>query len=55
MKMAQSSPKREKTLWSEKGEIARYEQLLLFPECFKKTSTADSLKPGLVRERVKDD
>ena len=25
----------------EKGEIARYEQFLLFPQCFKKTCTAD--------------
>ena len=25
-----------------KGEIARYEQFLLFPQCFKKTSTADT-------------
>ena len=24
-----------------KGEIARYEQFLLFPQCFQKTSTAD--------------
>ena len=29
-----------KTLW-EKGEIARYEQFLLFPQCFQKTCTAD--------------
>ena len=25
-----------------KGEIARYEQFLLFPQCFQKTCTADS-------------
>ena len=25
-----------------KGEIARYEQFLLFPQCFQKTSIADS-------------
>ena len=25
-----------------KGEIARYEQFLLFPQCFQKTSTADT-------------
>ena len=25
-----------------KGEIARYEQCLLFPQCFQKTCTADS-------------
>ena len=35
-----------------KGEIARYEQFLLFPQCFQKTHTADTLKPGLVWERV---
>ena len=36
-----------------KGEIAFYEQFLLFPQCFQKTSAADTLKPGLVWERVK--
>ena len=36
-----------------KGEIACYEQLLLFPQCFEKTCTADMLKPGLLLERVK--
>ena len=36
-----------------KGEIARYEQFLLFPQCFQKTCTADMQKPGLVWERVK--
>ena len=35
-----------------KGEIARYEQFLLFPPCFQKTCTADKQKPGLVWERV---
>ena len=25
----------------EKGEITRYEQFLLFPQCFQKTCTAD--------------
>jgi hypothetical protein len=25
-----------------KGEIARYEQFLLFPQCFQKTYTADT-------------
>ena len=34
------------------GEIARYEQFLLFPHCFQKVSTADTLKPGLVWEMV---
>ena len=36
-----------------KGEIAPYEQFLLFPRCFQKTCTADTLKLGLVWERVK--
>ena len=35
-----------------KGEIARYEQFLLFPQCFQKTCAADMLKQGLVWERV---
>ena len=49
--MAESSPKRvENTLG--KGEIARYEQFLLFPQCFQKTCTANPYKPGLVWERV---
>ena len=30
-----------------KGEIARYEQFLLFPQCFLKTCTADSKNQGL--------
>ena len=37
-----------------KGEIARYEQFLLFPQCFQKTCNADTYKPGLVWERVKE-
>ena len=36
-----------------KGEIACSEQFLLFPQCFQKTWTADTYKPGLVWERVK--
>ena len=36
-----------------KGKIARYEQFLLFPQCFQKICTADTSQPGLVRERVK--
>ena len=35
-----------------KGEIAHYEQFLLFSQCFQKTCTADTLKPGLVWDRV---
>ena len=36
-----------------KGEIAPYEQFLLFPQCFQKNCTADTSKPGLVWESVK--
>ena len=36
-----------------KGQIARYEQFLLFPHCFQKTNPTDTKKPGLVWERVK--
>ena len=35
-----------------KEEIACYEQFLLFPQCFQKTCTVDTWKPGLVWERV---
>ena len=35
-----------------KGDFARYEQFLLFPHCFQKCYTADTLKPQLVWERV---
>ena len=35
-----------------KGEIARYEQFLLFPQCFQKTCFADTYKPVFVWERV---
>ena len=35
-----------------KGEIACYEQFLLFPKCFQKTWSADTLKQGLVWEKV---
>ena len=35
-----------------KGEIARYEQFLLFPQCFQTNCTADPKKSGLVWERV---
>ena len=30
-----------------KGEIARYEQFLLFPQCLHKTCTADTKNQGL--------
>ena len=36
-----------------KGEIAHYEQFLLFPQCFQKTCTADTKNPWLVWESVK--
>ena len=49
--MAERSLKWCKTLG--KGEIALYEQVLLFPQCFKKTCNADTYKQGLVWERVK--
>ena len=52
MKTTESYPKPlENTVG--KGEIAHYEQFLLFPQCFQKTNAADTLKPGLVWERVK--
>ena len=39
--MTESSPNGYKTLWG-KGEIARNEQFLLFPQSFQKTCTADT-------------
>ena len=51
MKMTKFSKQVENTVG--KGEIARYEQFLLFLLCFQNTFTADSQKPGLDRERVK--
>ena len=36
-----------------KGEIARNEQFLLFPQCFQKLSVVDVLKRVSVEERVK--
>ena len=35
-----------------KGEIARYEQFLLFPQRFQKTFTADTSNPGPVWKRI---
>ena len=35
-----------------KGEIARHEQFLLFPQCFQKCCIADTYKLGLILERV---
>ena len=51
MKMPKSFPKGLKTLWG-KEKFACYEQFLLFPQCFQKTCTADTLKQGLVWERI---
>ena len=43
--------------WEEKnvgkGEIACYEQFLLFPQCFRKTFSADTSKQEIVWDRVK--
>ena len=36
-----------------KGEIARNEQFLLFPQCFQKTCIADVKNKGFMLERVK--
>ena len=36
-----------------KGEIARYKQFLLFPQCFHQTCNANTLKPGFLLERDK--
>ena len=35
-----------------KGEIARHEQFLLFPQCFQKNLIVDMYKQRLVLERV---
>ena len=42
MQMAESSPKRKKKNTVGKGEIARWEQFLLFPQCFQNTFITDS-------------
>ena len=38
-----------------KGEIARYEQFLLFPQCFQKASFPGASKGVIVWERVNDE
>ena len=43
----------ENSVGKGKGEIARYEQFLLFLQCFQKTRAVDTLKPGLVWEMIK--
>ena len=50
--MAERSPKRVKNIVG-KGEIACYKHFLLSPHCFLKTYSTDTLKPGLVWEKVK--
>ena len=57
MKLAVSSPNELKTL-AEKEKLPSHKQYLLFPQCFQKICTADTLKKkkkktGLVSERVK--
>ena len=52
--MAEISPKREGNA-VEKGEIAHYEQFLIFLQCYQKTCTANTYKQGLVLESVKTD
>ena len=37
-----------------KGEIARYEQFLLFPQCFQKVSVVDASKGVSMEQRVKE-
>ena len=37
-----------------KGEIACYEQFLLFPRCFQKNCTADMYEHGLFRKGLTD-
>ena len=37
---------------TESSPIACYKQFLLFSQCFQRTSTEDTYKPGLVWERV---
>ena len=44
--------KKKKTLWG-KEEIARYEQFLLFPQCFQNNLYYKHVKKRLVWERVK--
>ena len=53
MKMVESSSKRAENTVG-KGEIARYEQFILFPQCFQKTCTTKTYKSGLVWEWVKN-
>ena len=49
--MAESYQQVENT--AGKGEIARYEQFLLFPQCFQKACFPEASKSVIVWERVK--
>ena len=49
--MAASYPKRVENIVG-KGEIARYEQFLLFPQCFQKACFPGASKGVIVWERV---
>ena len=53
MKIAESSLNRKET--AGKGEIARYEQFLLFPQCFQKACFPGASKGVVVWELVKAD
>ena len=48
---------RKLSIWAEntveKGEIARFEQFLLFPQCFQKACFPEASKGFIVWERVK--
>ena len=50
--MAESSPYGQKTQW-EKGEIARYEQFLLFPLCFQRHVLQTRKNQGLFGKGLK--
>ena len=54
MKMAESYPKRVENIVG-KGEIARYEQILLFPHCFQKACYPGASKGVVVWEWVNAD
>ena len=50
--MAESYPNGQKTLW-EKLEIVRYEQFILFSQCFQNACFPGASKGVIVRESVK--
>ena len=51
MKMAESSPSREKSLW-EKEELLVTKNFHLFPQCFQNDWYCRQVKTGLVWERI---